>query len=160
MVQPIQSSVQVRAVIACLLWRIILLYLWKSSSQNFRIPQDVRSEEEDMPARSVTSTLAIGGPTGTTTVSSSSPCHDWRSSIKKESSLCPWESSGCIRRKERTSSKSSAFPVLSAYVWETISRTKTDKGLLFSMSEQQLLKFPQSIYFCHDSSSLWGQFSS
>lgn len=36
-------------------------------------------------------------------------------------------------------------------VQETVSPIITDKGLLFSTTEQELLKFPQSIYFCHDS---------
>lgn len=79
--------------------------------------------------------LVIGGSIGIIIVLFLSFCYDWRLLIKKESSLCLWESFGCIRRKERIFSKSLVFLVLLVYVWEIIFRTKIDKGLLFLMFE-------------------------
>lgn len=92
-VQLIQSSLQSSAVIACLLLKNNRLF-GESSSQNFRrISFGVRSGEEDM------------NPGSQRADSSHSciivkPYSDKRSPAKKESSLCPWESSGYKRKKE------------------------------------------------------------
>lgn len=101
----------------------------------------MRSEEEDVPPRSITSALTIRGLTGTTAISSSSHCNYQRSQAKKESSLCPWESSGYMRRKDNIQWDFS-FP---RSIILCLGNCFTDEGLLFSMSEQELLIFPQCI---------------